>query len=547
MRHLKGALLLVWLCLASEENRGCGDRGQGLEGEEESEAESMRVQLLQHRDVRLQRTPTLAEVPAKQQFSIPVAKAFASVSQAAFCGADEQLRNWTCEACHDVGFTLTPGTRRLVRQAELGEADSTFIFVSRAEYLTEQPEDWLWPAARAKETLKNANKDCYTHCGQLGGFCAWCGVGNACCKKNEAGDPAECFNATGFIGSEYHECVTVQHPVPHSPVLHSGEDCWLYCGKAGGFCDWCGAGNACCRNGYENDPLECHGALANSSHHVCTAAMSNVPKPVSKRDFGCILSIRGSRTFTNALHDAFFWSDELPVQECEGCQVFDGFWRVWSGVEAKLGRVLIDNGCIPGTDHGTVLLTGHSLGAAVATIAMYMLQLRGYTVGLSYNFESPRVGNEAFHQSFAGMFGRVVNLWRITRSRDPVPHVPPLPIYHHVGSEAYFPQDGGEHVLCLDAEDPKCALAKPAGTTANLSLRDLAVATVRASVNVQPSNFAPSRLCNDWNLFCYGFEFASHTGRCEIWTTPICAHSQANVPGSSFVDFRCFQRCRSGD
>ena len=32
-----------------------------------------------------------------------------------------------------------------------------------------------------------------------------------------------------------------------------------------------------------------------------------------------------------------------------------------------------------------------------------------------------------------------------------------------------------------------------AGTTANLSLRDLAVATVRASVNVQPSNFAPSR------------------------------------------------------
>ena len=22
------------------------------------------------------------------------------------------------------------------------------------------------------------------------------------------------------------------------------------------------------------------------------------------------------------------------------------------------------------------------------------------------------------------------------------------------------------------------------------------------------------RLCNDWNLFCYGFEFASHTGRC---------------------------------
>ena len=32
---------------------------------------------------------------------------------------------------------------------------------------------------------------------------------------------------------------------------------------------------------------------------------------------------------------------------------------------------------------------------------LHWRQLRGYTVGLSYNFESPRVGNEAFHQSFA--------------------------------------------------------------------------------------------------------------------------------------------------
>lgn len=52
-----------------------------------------------------------------------------------------------------------------------------------------------------------------------------------------------------------------------------------------------------------------------------------------------------------------------------------------------------------------------------------------------------------------------------------------------------------------------------------------------------------SMLCNDWNIFCYGFEFRSKTGRCEIWTMPICGHSQANVPGSPFVDFRCFKRC----
>ena len=84
------------------------------------------------------------------------------------------------------------------------------MFVSRAEWMPEKPEaEWLWPPARAKEPLKHGGQDttvkalawqilnprathatwedCYTHCGQLGGFCAWCGVGNACCRKDEAG------------------------------------------------------------------------------------------------------------------------------------------------------------------------------------------------------------------------------------------------------------------------------------------------------------------------------------------------------------------------
>jgi len=52
-----------------------------------------------------------------------------------------------------------------------------------------------------------------------------------------------------------------------------------------------------------------------------------------------------------------------------------------------------------------------------------------------------------------------------------------------------------------------------------------------------------SMLCNDWHQFCYGFEFRSSVGRCEIWTIPICAHSQANVANASFTDFRCFKRC----
>ena len=75
--------------------------------------------------------------------------------------------------------------------------------------------------------------------------------------------------------------------------------------------------------------------------------------------------------------------------------------------------------------------------------------LKGLICGLYLHFswatkypDSPeQVTCSIHHWAKAGNFDRKVNLWRITRSRDPVPHVPPLPIYHHVGSEAYFEKD----------------------------------------------------------------------------------------------------------
>lgn len=65
------------------------------------------------------------------------------------------------------------------------------------------------------------------------------------------------------------------------------------------------------------------------------------------------------------------------------------------------------------------------------------------------------MGNDAYHEKFdpwtcafgtlwaseAKMFHRMVPMYRITRARDPVVHVPPLPIYRHVGAEAYFVGD----------------------------------------------------------------------------------------------------------
>mmetsp|Transcript_59663 Transcript_59663/g.106050 ORF Transcript_59663/g.106050 Transcript_59663/m.106050 type:complete len:480 (-) Transcript_59663:68-1507(-) len=57
---------------------------------------------------------------------------------------------------------------------------------------------------------------------------------------------------------------------PPAALLHEGEDCWKPCNNISGDCEWCGAGNACCRYRAKSDPPECKGAVFTTySHHTC--------------------------------------------------------------------------------------------------------------------------------------------------------------------------------------------------------------------------------------------------------------------------------------
>lgn len=122
-------------------------------------------------------------------------------------------------------------------------------------------------------------------------------------------------------------------------------------------------------------------------------------------------------------------------------------------------------GCLPGSSLGNLLVTGHSLGAGVATLAMFHLQRKGYNVVQSYNFESPRVGNQSWSAAFQTAFGRDVPVFRVTHSKDVVVRVPPqLEILHlgfdykHVASEVFFPAESSDtNVICETAEDRSCA------------------------------------------------------------------------------------------
>jgi triacylglycerol lipase len=102
-------------------------------------------------------------------------------------------------------------------------------------------------------------------------------------------------------------------------------------------------------------------------------------------------------------------------------------------------------------DDMLLYVTGHSLGAALATLAAARLtvdKVRG--VHAVYTFGSPRVGNPAFAKAYDYVLGPRTH--RCVNAEDLVTRVPPRIIpgkdwkYDHVGQVVYFDSDGRMHL-----------------------------------------------------------------------------------------------------
>lgn len=99
----------------------------------------------------------------------------------------------------------------------------------------------------------------------------------------------------------------------------------------------------------------------------------------------------------------------VPVPWRKGGSVHLGFARaldrVWPAIEQKLGDF-----------NGPLFYTGHSLGAALATLAASLRRPKAV-----YAFGAPRIGDRTFAQSLAG-----IPIFRIVNNRDVVPTIPRL-------------------------------------------------------------------------------------------------------------------------
>jgi len=156
------------------------------------------------------------------------------------------------------------------------------------------------------------------------------------------------------------------------------------------------------------------------------------------------------------------WRDDIQVWPtecykaagCHGCKCHPGFQKAYESIASDVYDAVTR---LPA---GKLMITGHSLGAAMATHCALDLHARGVSSPTVYTVGQPRIGNDAF----ANYYDRLkFDHWRVTHHRDPIPHLPwrGLGGYKHMLREVYYESGSADArpKLCDAgfAEDPTCA------------------------------------------------------------------------------------------
>ena len=113
-----------------------------------------------------------------------------------------------------------------------------------------------------------------------------------------------------------------------------------------------------------------------------------------------------------------------------------------------------------------LVVTGHSLGAAIAEVATLDLlaaELPPHAGLTHYSFGTPRVGNAAWAAavSAAAAASRPDSYYRVVHALDPVPRLPPHEVldYVHPPREVWYSENSSSFVVCsaVSGEDPACS------------------------------------------------------------------------------------------
>ena len=161
---------------------------------------------------------------------------------------------------------------------------------------------------------------------------------------------------------------------------------------------------------------------------------------------------RGSESIKNWVSNLDAVLTDYP--KCSGCDVHEGFYKAEQhSINNILSEVKILKEKYPSFE---IVVTGHSLGAALATLASVDIKEAGLEPVYVYTFGSPRVGDTKFAEWYTES---MTNAHRITHHKDMVVHSPMHERFTHVGNELYEEDNTVPVALntCSGLEDKHCA------------------------------------------------------------------------------------------
>jgi len=162
------------------------------------------------------------------------------------------------------------------------------------------------------------------------------------------------------------------------------------------------------------------------------------------------VTFRGSSSIQNWIDNLDAILTNYPL--CDGCDVHKGFYKA---EQSCFGDVLSAVKSLQ-SDHPsfTVMVTGHSLGGALATLTAMDLKNSGINNVKLWNYGSPRVGDTAFSNYVNSYIG---DRHRVTHHKDMVPHLPMHERFTHISGEWYQPADDLYVQSCHGNEDRDCS------------------------------------------------------------------------------------------